>query len=69
MNSTIVQPQKMSESAEVREYALAQLLLGSPKKTKLKDAIDLVARVALFFVLWSLATDFAVYVWRLLTCC
>ena len=69
MNKTIVRPQKMSESAEVREYALAQLLLGSPKKAKLADVIDVVSRAALFFVLWSLATDFAVYVWRLLTCC
>lgn len=68
MTKTLARPIGIYESAEVREYALLQSLLPTPKPNKVSEAIDLVARMAMFYVAFSLFTDLGIYVWRLLTC-
>jgi hypothetical protein len=69
MTKLLTKPLKIQESFEVREYALLQSLTQPlKKKSKLGSTMDLVSRISLFYIMWLLATDAAVYIWRLLTC-
>ena len=69
MTKVSTKPLKIEESFEVKQYALLQSLTKpSTKKFSFKSVIDLLARTSLFYIMWLLATDAAVYIWRLLTC-
>jgi hypothetical protein len=68
MNSTLVKPQKIYESAEVREYSLAQSLIKPTKESKFQSLFDIAARVMLFYAAWSIAVNAGIYIWRLLAC-
>lgn len=69
MTKLLIKPIKIQESAEVKNYALSQILVApSPKPGFLKTAIDLGARMAVFYVLWLIVSGVGVYLWRLLTC-
>lgn len=68
MSNTLISSTKVNESPEVKEYALSREFFAETKTNYLKTSIDIFARIALFYVLASLGVQFAIYVWRLLTC-